>query len=375
MFIWFFRKDFEEEKNRIQHALLEGGRLINKNFEIQNPALFEKAIGELRVQDKTGLLLSRIRHDNIIGIPTKYTLLHRGDVVVAVGKQSDIQKAVTYFGAESNEQLELSRERIEMRRILMSKKEWVGKTIDDLELDHRFNAQVTRVRRADIDIVATPDMVLELGDRLRVVMPREQSAEVAKFFGDSERDVAELDYTAITLGISLGVLIGMIPFPLPGIGNITLGFAGGPLLAGLILGKLGKTGPLVWSIPLEANHVIRHIGLLFFLAGVGVTAGSRFLDAIATDGWKYFLLGAFTTTFTTWASLLLLKTFGKATVISALGATCGMQTQPATLARCYEITKSDETYVAYSTTYPVAMIGKIILAQMIAVLGFMLSSR
>lgn len=373
LFIWFFQKEFDAEKDNAQRALQEGGRLINKNFVIQNPAIIGQAIGILRIQEKTGLIVSRIRHSDVVSIPTKYTVLNQGDVIVAVGKQSDMDNALQYFGAESTEQLELSRERIEMRRILMSRRDLIGKSIDELELDHRFNAQVTRIRRADVDIVASPDITLELGDRLRVVMPREHAAEVTKFFGDSERDIAELDYAAITLGISLGVLIGMIPFPFPGLGNITLGFAGGPLLVGLILGRQGKTGPLVWNIPLEANHALRHIGLLFFLAGIGVTAGGRFLDSLATDGWKFFVLGAFTTTFATAASLFLLKIYGKASVISALGATCGMQTQPATLARCYEISKSDETYVAYSTTYPIAMIGKIILAQVMVVIGFLLS--
>jgi len=140
-------------------------------------------------------------------------------------------------------------------------------------------------------------------------------------------------------------------------------------VAGLVLGRLARTGPLTWSIPLESNHALRHIGLLFFLAGVGVMAGGRFFEAFSTNGILLVTLGLITTTLTTALTLLLLRHSGKATVISAIGATSGMQTQPATLARAYEMSQSEETYVAYATTYPVAMVGKILLAQLIIIAG------
>lgn len=360
------------EQERAAAAMSGERRVVAVNYEIANPALFGRAIGELRVQEQTGMVISRVRHDGKIFVPTKYTLLHEGDVITAVGTAADAERARAYFGRESREHLEFSRESIEMRRVLMSNRKLVGRTLEELELDRRFNAQVTRLRRADIDMVPSPDTTLELGDRLRVVMPRDKVGEVSRYFGDSERDIAELDYTAITLGLSLGVLIGLIPLPLPGGGSLSLGFAGGPLLAGLVLGKLGRSGPIVWNIPLEANHALRHIGLLFFLAGVGVAAGSRLLTALSTDGWLIFLLGALVTVVTTTLALLLLQGYGKTGVIATLGATAGMQTQPATLARAYELSRSDEVYVAYATTYPVAMVGKILIAQLLVILGRLL---
>jgi putative transport protein len=211
--------------------------------------------------------------------------------------------------------------------------------------------------------------VLELGDKLRIVAPIDRMTELSGFFGDSERHVAELDYTAITLGISAGVLLGMLPFPIPGGEAVSLGFAGGPLVTGLILGKIGRTGRIVWSIPLEANHALRHIGLLFFLAGVGVTAGSSFFEALATAGFELFILGALTTAFTAILAMSLLQSWGGATVVQTLGATSGMQTQPATLARARELVDCDDIYVAYATTYPVAMIVKIVLAQLLLLIA------
>lgn len=344
-------------------------RLVVRNFEVRNPEIFDKAIGEVRVFDRTGLIISRQRHGGEVFVPNRYSRLCEGDVVTCTGTQADIERGKEFFGAESTEHLELSRERIEMRRILVSRRELVGKTLGELDLDRRFGAQITRLRRADIDIVPSPQTLIELGDRLRVTMPRDKIAEVSKFFGDSVRDLAELDYTAITLGISLGVLLGLVPIPIPGGTSLALGFAGGPLVVGLVLGKLGRTGPIVWSIPLEANNALRHIGILFFLAGVGVTAGGRFAEALATSGWRLFLLGLVITTFTAACVMVGLRRFARAGVISTLGATSGLQTQPATLTRAHEMTKSDEVYVAYATTYPVAMVGKILLAQLIVALG------
>ncbi|MBI5154176.1 transporter [Candidatus Poribacteria bacterium] len=366
------RKRFEDECREAREAAAGAGQLVARNFEVRNPELFGKAIGELRIQEATGLIVSRLRHGGDVFVPTKYTQLNEGDVLVAVGRKENIEKGAGFFGAESNESLEQYRGSIEMRRILMSNRKLVGVRIEDLGLDRQFNCQITRLRRADFDICPSPDLVLELGDRLRVVAPRERLGEVSRFFGDSERSISELDFTAITLGISLGVLLGMVPLPVPGGTRLALGFAGGPLVVALILGKLGRTGPIVWSIPLESNLALRHVGLLFFLAGVGVSAGSRFLEALAASGWQLLALGALTTAATGAVAMVLLDRFGHASVISTLGATSGMQTQPASLARAYELSKSDETYVAYATTYPVAMIGKILLAQLLVVFGGML---
>lgn len=369
IFQWIFRRAATREKADADLLALKKTKLLSADYEVSNPELYDQPIGALRIQDKVGLVISRQRHNDTISIPTKYSVLHEGDVVSAVGSATDIEKAEAFFGTRCKEPLAEIGGAITMRRILVSKKELCGKTIGELDLDRRFNAQVTRLRRADVDIVPDHHTVVQLGDRVRVVMPKDKAAEVAGFFGDSERGISELDYTALTLGISLGVLIGMIPIPIPGGSFVSLGFAGGPLVVGLILGKLGRTGPLVWSLPAESNNALRHIGLLFFLAAVGVMAGGRFFTALSGDGWRLFSLGLATTTITTGLTLFLLRYLGKATIVSAIGATSGMQTQPATLARAYEMSKSDETYIAYATTYPIAMVGKILIAQLLLLIA------
>lgn len=339
--------------------------LTSACFRVTNPAVCGQAIGALRVQDVTGVIVSRHKHGDALHIPTKYSVLQAGDLVKAVGLESDLARAEAWFGERCQETLEQPGAAIAMRRILVSHKDLAGLRVEELHLARRFGAQLTRVRRGDLDLVATPELVLELGDRVRVVMPAERTREVAAFFGDSERELSELDYTALTLGIALGVLIGLIPLPLPGQGALTLGFAGGPLVAGLVLGWLGRTGPLVWSLPGEANQALRHVGLLFFLAAVGLMAGGTFLGELSRSGGRLFACGVLTTALTTALTLLALRRWAGASVVEALGATSGMQTQPATLARAHELTGSDGIFVAYATTFPLAMVLKIVLAQLL----------
>lgn len=374
IFLRIYKKAAEKEHDEAQAKDRLRSNLSSADFEIRNPALIGRPIGELRVQEKTGLIISRHCHSGDTHVPTKYSVLQEGDIVTVAGSETNIDKAEEYFGVRSeNHDVEHSG-KIIIRRILISNKKVSGRSIQSLELDRLFGAQITRLRRVDVDTMPEHTTKLQLGDRVRVVMPEDKVGEVAKFLGDSEQDITELDYIALTLGISLGVLIGMIPIILPGGTSVSLGFAGGPLVAGLVLGKLGRSGPLVWSLPSESNNALRHIGLLFFMAAVGIMAGGRFFDALTTDGWQLLTLGFITTTLTTALTLILLRYYGKATIVEAIGATSGMQTQPATLARAYELSQSDRTYVAYAITYPAAMVGKILIAQLLAIMCSMLAS-
>jgi len=372
IFAWVYRKPLREEKGKAELAAREKSNLVSASFRITNQKIIDRAIGELEIRQKAGVIISRLRHDGKTSVPTKYSVLHANDIVNVVGTRINIDRAGEYFGERSEDKLEQLGGSITMRRILISRKELSGISIEHLGLDRHFNAQITRLRRADVDIVPDEKTILKVGDRVRVVMPTDKAAEVTEFFGDSERGISELDYVALTLGISLGVLLGMIPIPIPGGSYMSLGFAGGPLVAGLVLGHLGRTGPLVWSIPPESNQALQHIGLLFFLAAVGVQSGENFFQALSGDGYQMFALGILTTILTTGVALIAIRHLGKATIVETIGATSGMQTQPATLARAYEMSGSDDTYVAYATVYPMAMVGKILIAQLMVILGHML---
>jgi putative transport protein len=225
---------------------------------------------------------------------------------------------------------------------------------------------VTRLRRADVDLVPSPEFKIELGDRLRIVAARDQLPKVARFFGDSERELAEVDFIGLALGLCAGLLLARVPIRLLDT-TLTLGVAGGPLLVALLLGRWGRTGRIAWTLPFETNRALRELGLLLFLAGVGVTAGSGLDQLDWGNAARLLILGAIVTVCTTGAALALTHRWAKEGTVASLGVTSGMQTQPATLASAYELSgKSEETYVAYAVVYPVAMIGKILLAQLIA---------
>ncbi len=256
-----------------------------------------------------------------------------------------------------------------MRRILVSDHEIAGRKVVDLDLERRFNAQVTRVRRADLDLVPSPEFRLRLGDRLRVVAPRVKLTEVARFFGDSEKELADIDFLALALGITAGLLLGLVPLSVSGM-NLTLGAAGGPLLIALIVGNRGRLGPLDFLLPYEVNQSLRQLGLLLFLAGVGLSAGGALTQVVGQEALLVVLLGILVTLVASLVALSLSTTWGRAGVITSMGVTSGMQTQPATLAAAYELSaQSEKIYVAYSLVYPVAMIGKILVAQLLASLA------
>lgn len=344
-------------------------QLASGNFEVTNQAIVGRSIGELRIRDEVGVVVSRVGSPRESIVPTKYTILKLGDIVTAVGSPDALARALAFFGAASTLRLDALREQVDLRRILLSKRALVGKALGELELERLFNAQVTRVRRADLDLLPSSETRLQLGDRLRVVAPVARMPELNEFFGDSEREIWDIDLLALALGIALGLLLGQLPLPLPG-GALSLGLAGGPLLSGLLLGYVGRTGNVIWSVPHEASAALRELGLLLFLAAVGVGAGGQLRGVALTEGLTLFAAGAVITLLTSTVALWFFLRPGRAGVIQSLGACSGTQTQPANLAAAHEISgHSEETYVAYAIVYPVAMFAKIILAQLLAWLG------
>jgi len=310
--------------------------------------------------------LGRLRHDGALGVATPHAPLVAGDVVSLIGRERDVQAVLPRLGEPAPEPLELDRSTLDMRRVFVSRRSVAGKRVGDLHLPERFGAVATRVRRGDVDFLAQEDTVLELGDRVRIVAPRERLSEVARLFGDSMRRLSEIDITSFSAGITLGLLLGAIPIPLPGGGVFRLGFAGGPLIVGLILGALGRTGPLLWQMPQSANLTLRQLGLILFLAGVGIRSGYAFASTISGAlGLSLFLAGALMTCLVATLTLWLATRFLKMTYAQAAGLLAGLQTQPAVLGFAVEQVGNDEPNVAYATVYPVATITKLILAQVL----------
>jgi len=218
-----------------------------------------------------------------------------------------------------------------------------------------------------VDMVAAPDLVLELGDRLRVVAPPSRMKEIAGYFGDSYRELRELDVLSFSVGVALGLLVGAIDVPLPGGGTFSLGFAGGPLVVGLLLGAIGRTGPIVWQLPHSANLTLRQLGTILFLAGIGVNAGDAFGDTILSRDALGVVAAAAVVAATASLVTILIGTVVLRLPLTAMtGIVSGMQTQPAVLAYASEQVEDDtEVNVAYATVVPLAMILKIVLAPLL----------
>jgi putative transport protein len=322
------------------------------------------------VREKGGtVLFGRMKRGDVFSIVRGDTTFLPGDLVTVVGSGVDVHTAAQVLGEESADHIELDRHVLDFRRIFVSKGEVTEKPLSELRLPERFSAVLTRVRRGDIELLPTGDTVLELGDRVRVVAPRERMGQIADFFGDSYRALSEIDVLTFGVGIALGLLLGSIPVPMGGGASFKLGFAGGPLIVGLLLGRIGRTGRLVWTMSYSANLTLRQLGLVLFLAGVGTRSGYSFVSTLSHGGGlAIFGVGAVITCLVALASLWIGHKVLRIPMGVLVGMLAGIHTQPAALAFATEQTKSDLPNVGYATVYPIATIAKIVLAQVLVLL-------
>jgi len=369
--LWFFvfRKLFKVDlsKERTEQA---GGsapaEILSRTFRVSNPGVFgTKLISALETLPNRAFSVSRIRKGDIISVAAPDVTLSPGDLIVAVGDEHEMERARILFGERCEEHLKEDFSEIRFRRIFVSNREAVGKSIRELQLERRFNATITRLSRGDVEFVPNPSTVLELGDRIRVVTQRERLDEVSKFLGDSIKSITETDFLSLSLGIVLGVLLGMVPIPLSSKMTFKLGFAGGPLIVSLILGRLERTGPITWSLPFNANLLLRQVGLVFFMAGIGSRAGLGLVQTLRTGGIGMVLAACLITTAVTIAAIVIGYRVLRLPMAAVMGMVSGMQTQPACLAYANQQAPNELPNVWYATVYPASMVAKIILAQLI----------
>ncbi len=301
-------------------------------------------------------------------IASIYDTISAGMIVCVTGTQEALDAATEYLGEESAIDLAYYDVTSGLRRMFVSNPSVVGVRLGDLGLQSKYGILITRIRRGDKDMVATDDSRLELGDRVRVVTNKENLGRAARIVGDSYKSLSEIDILTFSVGIALGLLVGKIPFPIPGGGVLELGSAGGPLIVGLILGALGRTGPIVWRIPYSSNLTIRQLGITFFLAGIGANAGGDFLKAIKNpSSLTIIAVGAVLTFVLTSLTLIIVYKGFKLPYGTAMGVAAGLFTQPATLGYANDQTNNELPNTGYSTVFPMAMIAKIIVAQVLVV--------
>lgn len=366
--IYFFQRlwrvDYAAEARSSPDLSLGVENLVNRTVRVTRPEMDGRNLGELVRTNGWDVVFSRLQHDGHMSIATSDAYLRLNDLVSVIGTPEEVERVVAALGEPAPEPLELDRHTLDFRRVFVSNPEVAGKRLRDLDLPRTQGAIITRLRRGDAEILPHGDTVLELGDRVRVVTRRENLDNVSKYFGDSYRRLSEIDVVSLGLGMAIGLLVGMIPFPLPGGGAFTLGFAGGPLIVALLLGWLERTGPIVWSLPYSANLTLRQVGLTLFLAGVGLRSGYSFVSTLAEGGGlAIFVAGALITAASAVTLLFVGYRLLRIPMGLCVGLLAGMQTQPAVLAFASEQTRNDMPNIGYATVYPLATIAKIILAQ------------
>ncbi|MCF2705882.1 transporter [Arcanobacterium haemolyticum] len=347
----------------------------------------EKDTPSLAGQGLTAISVEVNRHVNLRDIPEwrtqkiRVSYLQRGDItrvaipgedlekddrIVMVGTSDNVEAAAKRVGTRLPTHLADNRRNVRFERIVVSNPDVACHTIAELNLPARYGALVTRVRRGDLDLLASDDFALQMGDRVAVVMPRDQQNAIQDLFGDSERRVSEVDALGLGMGLVLGMLLGLVSFPMPGGSTFSLGPAAGPLIVGMMLGALRRTGPIIWSLPEAANLTIRQLGLLLFLAGLGLTAGPKFATILMSPlAWKAGALAAVVAIVACTGVLVSGKWIIKLSAPRTAGGIAGFLGQPAVLEAAESKVADERISSAYAALFAFSIVVKIILVPLI----------
>jgi putative transport protein len=302
-------------------------------------------------------------------VPTADTVLSTGDAMLIVAdREAAIKETATRLGKLEPGLLASDRADLDYIRVFVGKANVVGVPLASLPMPSGFPTHLLHVRRYDADLVPAPDLMLEFGDRVGVLTPPDRKDEIRKWFGDTVKATAEFSYVSLGVGMVLGVLLGLIPIPVPGVGTVTLGIGGGPLIVALILGKLRRTGPMLWTMPLPANIVLRNFGLAMFLATVGVNAGQPFVRTVAESGLTMLFIGAAVLLTTALIVLLVGHYLLRIPFDDLVGVASGATGNPAILVYSTKMAPTERPDIGYAMIFPSMTIVKVIAVQIVGLL-------
>ncbi len=302
-------------------------------------------------------------------VPAGDLALAPGDGLLVISEREEaIAETAKRLGRLEPGRIIKDRSSLDYIRVFVSKANLIGVPLAQLPLPPGFPVHVLHVRRYDMDLVPSPDLTLEYGDRIGVLMPPERKDEVRRYFGDTVKAAAEFSYVSLGLGMVMGVLLGLVPIPIPGVGIVTLGIGGGPLIVALILGKLRQTGPLIWTMPLPANIVLRNFGLAMFLAAVGVNAGTPFVRTVSQTGMTLLLIGAAVLLVTVLIVLLVGYYLLKIPFDDLVGVASGATGNPAILVYSTRMAPTERPDIGYAMIFPSMTIVKVIAVQIVGLL-------
>lgn len=341
--------------------------VVNRTVRIERDD--DLTLAQVRESLGDAVAFSRIRRGELgpITNPRDTDRINRDDLLTIVGPMDEVERAVEFLGHMSSHSLQTDRRYLDFRRVTVSNPRLSGRTIAEIDLEGLHGATISRVRRGDVDMVAEPGLTLLLGDRARVVAPTSKMEEISKFFGDSARGLSDINPVALGLGMALGLVLGAIKFPMPGGGTFVIGAAAGTLLVGLVMGRVGRIGNVTTTLPQTAANVMSELGLLMFLAYAGANAGAQIGNAFTSGAWiQILIVGAAGTTTVGLGIYLVMRYMFKVGGTRLSGILAGTQTQPAVLAFANMRTNGDpRVALGYAMVYPVAMIVKILIAQIL----------
>lgn len=358
--------DLREEAKSIPSFKLNSETIQVFSVRVTNKEVCQTTVSEMAQKFGNGFTFGRLKRGDQTAIVNGKSTFQLGDLVSVIGAKSVVENLIEYLGEVTEEHLEYDRQDLDLRRVFVSNSNIAGRTLKDIQITRKFNAVVTRVKRDEMEFIPTGDTVLQLGDRVRILAHRADHPEIAKFLGDRNRTLNESDLLALCVGVLLGLLIGEIPIPMPQGATFKLGFAGGPLVVALFLGRIQRTGPLIWNIPHTANLTLRQFGLAIFAAGVGLRSGYQFVHTLQSGlGGPILIVGAVSSLVCGLVVLVGGHKIMKIPLNTVLGMYAAAQTQPVTLSFVTQQTGNSLPATAYAMSSPFATIFKIFAASLL----------
>lgn len=358
----------EEKEAEIGLGHLQELTVRPVSIEVRNESVNGIKIRDLRPLLNRKFVISRIRHQagHETELVTSETIIHVGDVILVISTPVDIEAITVFFGKEV--QMEWGQDdQLISRRILITKPELNGKTLSQLKIRNNFGANITRVNRSGIDLVATPQLQLQMGDRVTIVGSELAVAHTEKVLGNSMKRLNHPNLIPIFIGIALGCILGSLPFAFPGIPQpVKLGLAGGPLIVSILISRFGPKYKLITYTTMSANLMLREIGISIFLACVGLGAGKGFVDTIIYDGGYVWIgYGVIITIVPLLIAGLIGRYYCKLNYFTLIGVLSGATTNPPALAYSNDLTSCDAPSVGYATVYPLTMFLRVLTAQLL----------
>lgn len=345
-----------------------GKQMNTLETEVAASDVVGMTVAELSERLPAGVSIMALRSGERNQIPRMEHVLQPSDVLFLGSEDpTSLDEACAIIGHHAHGRITADRMHLDYLRVFVSKPHVIGSSISELKFPDGVEASVVQVRRADTDLVPTAGLTLEYGDRVGVFGDRKHFEAIRKFFGDSIRSTTEFSYVALGIGMVLGVIASIIPIPVPGLGTLKVGIAGGVLLVALVLGKLGRSGPINWTIPYSANVILRNFGVSLFLAQIGMSSGQKFVATVQQTGVDLLLLGAMILIPLVLVPFVIGHFLMRMPFDDLLGVTAGLAGNAAIATFATKAYPSDRVEISYAMVYPGAIILKILAVQALIV--------